>query len=75
MEKLWFIIASVDDGAFEAIKKRIKKFGKSISDYQISKTFKVCGHKLHSFTLVCDEKKKKKIRDCGYETHSMDFKD
>lgn len=41
MKRLWFIIAEEDDGSFKAVKKRIKELGNRISDYQISKRFKV----------------------------------
>ena len=75
MKKLWFIIAAEDDGSFKAVKKRIKELGNRISDYQISKRFKVSGMKARTFTIICSEETYKEILNCGYETTDVVLKD
>lgn len=75
MKKFWFLIASENDGSFQSILKRIKEHSNDIYDYEVSKRFTIDGINIRSMSIVCSEETIKKIKDCGYMTNDMVFKD
>lgn len=75
MKKFWFLIASENDGSFQSILKRIKEHSNDIYDYEVSKRFTIDGINIRSISIVCSEETIEKIKDCGYMTNDMVFKD
>lgn len=75
MKKFWFFIATENDGSFQSVLKRIKKYRNDVYDYEVSKRFKIDGINIRSISIVCSEETIEKIKDCGYMTKDVVFKD
>lgn len=75
MKKFWFLIATENDGSFQSILKRIKKYSNDVYDYEVSKRFDIDGIRIRSISIVCSEETIEKIKDCGYMTKNVVIKD
>lgn len=75
MKKFWFLIATENDGSFQSVLKRIKEHSNDIYDYEVSKRFTINGINIRNISIVCSEETFKKVKDCGYMTKDVVFKD
>lgn len=75
MKKFWFLIATENDGSFQSVLKRIKELSNDIYDYEVSKRFTINGINIRNISIVCSEETIKKVKDCGYMTKDVVFKD
>ena len=75
MKKFWFFIATENDGSFQSVLKRIKKYSNDVYDYEVSKRVTIDGINIRSISIVCSEETIEKIKDCGYMTKNVVFKD